>query len=257
MNLRHVLLLLGVALIVLSVAAGQPIVDDLVKTFLAARLVERAREHLIAREWDAAAQALSQAVHCRPEDKTFQLEVRTLLSEILVQQKRWQEGAKVLEGALQAGGEDNWIIRSRLAYCYAKLGRLAQAERLYQENLQKFPDNPEVYNELGYFYAERGIHLNKALALIQKALRQKPYAGHIVDSLGWVYYQKGRLEEAEQELERAATLTANQPNAEILYHLAVVYAARKKVEQAREKLQEALKLEPDYAEAQALWEQLR
>ena len=41
------------------------------------------------------------------------------------------------------------------------------------------------------------------LKLVREALRAKPNSGHIMDSLGWVYYKKGQYDKAVAELERA------------------------------------------------------
>ena len=80
-----------------------------------------------------------------------------------------------------------------------------------KEVLEREPENPEALNYLGYTYADLGINLDEAEALITKALEYQPDDGYIVDSLGWVYYKKGRYEEALKELSRAQSLSPDDP----------------------------------------------
>ncbi len=58
------------------------------------------------------------------------------------------------------------------------------------------PKNSGALNYLGYSFADRGIRLEEAEDLLKKALAVKPDDGYITDSLGWVYFKKGDLENA-------------------------------------------------------------
>ena len=53
------------------------------------------------------------------------------------------------------------------------------------------PKNAAALNYLGYTWAEMGVQLDDAEDLIQRALKIQPNDGFYIDSLGWVYYQKG------------------------------------------------------------------
>ena len=46
----------------------------------------------------------------------------------------------------------------------------------------------------------------EALKLIERALELKPDEHYVVDSMGWVLYRLGRLEEAEKYLRQALSL---------------------------------------------------
>ena len=72
------------------------------------------------------------------------------------------------------------------------------------------PKHAEAYNYVGYMYAEKGIRLDEAQRLIQKALELEPENGYYIDSLGWAYYQQGRYTDAVRELRRAVELTTRQ-----------------------------------------------
>ena len=62
--------------------------------------------------------------------------------------------------------------------------------------------------------------MEQAEALVQRALAQDPKNGAYLDSLGWVYFRMGRLEESKALLEEAVEQT---PEAEIFEHLGQVY----------------------------------
>ena len=59
--------------------------------------------------------------------------------------------------------------------------------------LELEPQHANALNYIGYSYVEKGTRLNEAEELIKKALKIKPESGHITDSLGWLYYKKGRV----------------------------------------------------------------
>ena len=67
---------------------------------------------------------------------------------------------------------------------------------LLGEMLAREPNNANALNFLGYSYADRGIELDKAEEMIRKALTIKPQDGYILDSLGWVLYQKKQYKKA-------------------------------------------------------------
>ena len=73
---------------------------------------------------------------------------------------------------------------------------------------------------------------------IKKALELDPGNGAYIDSLGWVYYQKGDYHRAVEQLERAVELTGDDPT--IIEHLADAYVKIGKVEWALGRYKEAL-----------------
>ena len=60
-------------------------------------------------------------------------------------------------------------------------------------------------------FAEKGINLEEAVQLIEKALELEPKNGYYIDSLGWVFYQQGRYPEALRELRRAVESAKDDP----------------------------------------------
>ncbi|MEN6627807.1 MAG: tetratricopeptide repeat protein [Candidatus Sumerlaeia bacterium] len=135
-----------------------------------------------------------------------------------------------------------------LGMIFQEMGRNSDAEKAYKRAIELDPNDPESYNTLGYFYAETGQKLDEALNLVTRALDLKPDAGHILDSLGWVYYQRGDYKKAVDMLQRAAKIMADKPDPVILDHLGDAQAKTGNAELARDAWRKALELKPDKPE---------
>jgi tetratricopeptide (TPR) repeat protein len=100
-------------------------------------------------------------------------------------------------------------------------GEKDRLEAVLREGLGKYPDNPELMNELAYFWADQGRHLPEALALSRRAAELDPDNGPILDTWGWVYFQMGQAKDALPYLQRAAFMTNNDPV--VLQHVGDAY----------------------------------
>ena len=78
-----------------------------------------------------------------------------------------------------------------------------------------------MLNDYGFMLADRGIQLDQALSMIQRAVTQEPQNGAYLDSLGWVQFKLGQYGPAEDNLHKAIERTANDPS--IHDHLGDVY----------------------------------
>lgn len=105
---------------------------------------------------------------------------------------------------------------------------------------------PDAYNALGYLYAEQGIHLDEAAALVRRALKSVPKSGAYLDSLGLIYFKQGKLDAAIENLEQALRYLPDTP--EILLHLAEAYLGKGLKQKALQTLEQAVLLEPNNAE---------
>lgn len=145
-------------------------------------------------------------------------QVSQVEAQLLRESKRPQEAFKVLETALKTQPENPDLL-----YDYAmtaeKLNNLSAMETALRKLIALAPENQQAYNALGYSLAERNIRLPEALALIQKALALAPQDPFIVDSMGWVQYRMGNLNEAESRLRNAYGLL---PDPDIGVHLGEV-----------------------------------
>jgi tetratricopeptide (TPR) repeat protein len=118
-----------------------------------------------------------------------------------------------------------------------------RAEADFLQALTFEPDQPFVLNYLGYSWVEQGQNLDKAEAMIRKAVELRPNDGYIVDSLGWVLFRLGRHDEAVVHLERAVELKPEDPV--INDHLGDAYWAVGRQREARYQWMTALDSKPE------------
>ncbi len=159
------------------------------------------------------------------EIQIIQAEVQLLRSA-----KQSQQAMAVMEAAIKHHAKN-----PELLYDYALLAesqeKLTEMEVTLRLVIDLAPDNQHAYNALGYSYADRNIHLDEALSLIEKALKLAPDDPFILDSYGWVQFRLAKLEEAEQALRRAYQL---RPDPEIAIHLGEVLWTAGKKDEARQ-----------------------
>jgi len=103
-----------------------------------------------------------------------------------------------------------------------RIERREESESEMKEVFRLDPEHAQALNFLGYSYAERGIQLEQALEMVLRALQGDAWNGAYLDSLGWVYFQMGRYEEARLPLEQAARTYPHDPT--VLDHLGDFYA---------------------------------
>ncbi len=165
-----------------------------------------------------------------------------LLAALYESDNRLAEAEKTLKDGL-AVAPKSIDLRYRLGMIYDKTGRSDEAIVEMEEILKQEPDSPEALNFIGYSWADRGIRLDEAEAMIKKALALKPGDGFITDSLGWVYYRKNKLSDAIKYLKEAAAILPE--DAAIADHLGDAYEKAGKHRDALEQYRKALKLKPD------------
>ena len=129
-----------------------------------------------------------------------------------------------------------------MAMMAEKIGKFDDMERLLRSVIARKPDYQHAYNALGYSLAERNQRLPEARQLIKKALEFAPDDPFITDSLGWVEFKSGNLQEALRILQGAYKA---RPDAEIAAHLGEVMWAMGRREQALTVWREGLTLSPD------------
>ncbi len=135
-----------------------------------------------------------------------------------------------------------------IGMAYQMLDDLKRAEVYLRKAMELSSKNelPDVYNALGYLYAQQGIKLDEAAKLVQRALKSAPTSGAYLDSLGFIYFKQGKLNDAIEYLELANRYLPDTP--EILLHLADAYLQKGLEEKALQTLEQAIQLEPDNAE---------
>lgn len=148
------------------------------------------------------------------------LRLHEVLAGLYADAQRFDEAVSVLQDALRISADD-FELRFQLATVMDQAGRKQEAISQMKLLLERYPDNADILNFIGYTYAELGIELSEAEIMIRKALEQEPENGYILDSLGWVFYKQAEYDRAAEILERAVALSDREPV--IVEHLADAY----------------------------------
>jgi tetratricopeptide (TPR) repeat protein len=154
------------------------------------------------------------------------------LAQIYEKAKNYTEMAKAVEAAdkLSESKEDKESIAFMRGAMYEKMKNFDAAEAEFRKVLEGNPKNASALNYLGYMLADRNVRLPEALKLIREAVDQDPNNGAYLDSLGWVYFRMGDLEQAENYLQRAIERFSKDPT--VHDHLGDVYFRQGKTKEA-------------------------
>jgi len=129
-----------------------------------------------------------------------------------------------------------------LGMIYESLNLIEDAEKCFEKVIKIDSLNGEAYNYWGYMLAERGMKLELAKKLIEKALKISPENGFYLDSFGWVYFMLGEYEKAKEYLYKAVQIEDSDPV--ILEHYGDVLKKLGEFEEAKKFYKRALKLSP-------------
>jgi len=103
----------------------------------------------------------------------------------------------------------------------------------------------EIYNDIGYIFADHDYKLPDALRYLQKAVELDPKSGAIADSYAWVLFKLKRYEEAKKEILRAIELLGDDVDATITDHAGDIFNALGDRAAARSYWEKALSLTGD------------
>ncbi len=138
---------------------------------------------------------------------------------------------------------DNRDFRYWRSLAAEQAGDMALAEADLRALLKTRPEDNLVLNALGYFLAVHTDRLQEAQDLIQRALASDPDNPAILDSLGWVYFRQGDLDEADRYLTQAYD-RLNDP--EVAAHLGELRWRQGRRGEAREIWSKARSAFPDH-----------
>ncbi|MCW5723082.1 MAG: tetratricopeptide repeat protein [Devosia sp.] len=167
-----------------------------------------------------ALRRLGNIVAANPDD----LDAVAVLGDLLRYDEQYLKAAEAYSRALEISGGKapaDWRYYYVRGIAYERAKEWPKAEADFLKALDLNPGQPAVLNYLGYSWIDQDLHLERALAMIEKAVAAQPQDGYVVDSLGWAFYKLGRIDEAVETLERAVMLRPNDP--EINDHLGDAY----------------------------------
>jgi len=171
-----------------------------------------------------------------PED----MDVYYQLANIDARARRWKEAVAAFDKTESLATKPE----EKLRVYYAR-GDAENREKLYDQAEIDFrkglaidSNNASIQNDLGYMYAERGVKLDEAVAMLKKAVASDPANYAFLDSLAWAYFKQGQYVLAEDFERKAVMRMSNDPT--VLDHLGEVEAKNGKLQQAIVDWQKAL-----------------
>ncbi len=211
-----------------------------------------------------------------PKDSSFWLESQLHLASIYRAQKNFLDADRVLDAAVQSPKKTPqlYALRASLA---EESGDLIKCEKFLADGITQFPQDTTLrfyygalldrrgeraqmivelkkvietdpnhvqgLNYLAFTFAETGTDLDQAEAFARKAHDLQPKDGYILDTLGWVLFKQGKVDESIRYLEAALQM---QPKVSVIAeHLGDAYKRKNLIEKAQTMYQKALQFEPD------------
>jgi tetratricopeptide (TPR) repeat protein len=118
-----------------------------------------------------------------------------------------------------------------------------EAIKIMEQILKKSPDHVGALNFVGYTLADKEKDLARAERYIRKAIKLRPKDPYIMDSLGWVLFKRGRLQEAHKTLTLALSM---KPDESIIAdHLGDVLVKLGQLDEAKQYYEKAIELGPE------------
>lgn len=190
--------------------------------------IQTQRARLMARQGQlGAARALIRGLpEDEPRDGIAKIQAE---ASLLREARQWREAHRVLGEGLSRFPDVTELLYDQ-AMMADKIKDYEDMERLLKRLIELEPDNANAHNALGYSLADRGVRLNEARPLLEKAISLKPGDPFITDSLGWLAFREGQIDVARRLLQQAWD---GRQDAEIGAHLGEVLWAQQERDRAR------------------------
>ena len=180
------------------------------------------------------------------DERPASMDALIALGDLYREKEQWPEAVAEYDRAAARVGtptENAWALFYTRGIALERARQWPRAEADFLRALELRPEHPLVLNYLGYSWVDQGLHLERALGMIKKAVELRPRDGYIIDSLGWVLYRMDRFGEAVKNLERAVELRPTDPV--INDHLGDAYWRVGRTNEARFQWRRALSLKPE------------
>ncbi len=167
-------------------------------------------EHLKAKD------ALQRALNINSDDVTALSAIGYTLNQL-----KEDDAALVhLDKALLHEPKNLQVI-SIIALIHETRKNYAVSDSLYASAIKIDSTNVLILNNFAYSLAERGIKLQEALSMAERAIEKEPKNSSYLDTIGWIYFKLGEYKKAKLNIEEATKIEDN--NATLLDHLGDVY----------------------------------
>lgn len=143
----------------------------------------------------------------------------------------------------------NPVVHYFIAASHASLDERKTAIGVLEKAADQVTPSPEMENLLAYLYALENVKLDEAVLLVNRSLAREPENVAYLDTLGWIYYQKGELDRALAIFTKVLFLIDKNPEQygldEVYYHIGMLYHRLKKPEDAERYFQKGREKNPD------------
>ena len=146
------------------------------------------------------------------------------IAQVYERGRRYKEAEEAARAAEVLPGQprDKVMVWFLLGAIYERQKFFDKAEEQFKKVLAVDPKNAPVLNYYGYMLGDLGIRLDEAEDLVQQALKEEPYNGAYLDSLGWIYFKQNKFAESEAALRKAVERESH--DATIHSHLGDLFA---------------------------------
>lgn len=189
---------------------------------------------------EGAIAGLKAALNEQGIDEADQQQLMLALTSTLAESGQFEESLEVSQQAISAW-PDASDFRLQKALTLFALEKTEAAIKELRVLVEQEPDHPPALNALGYTLADENRNLDESEDLIERALHLDPGNPAFMDSLGWLKYRQGKLDQAIDALEKAFSQS---PNAEIGAHLGEVLWVKGEREKALGIWQDSLEINP-------------
>jgi tetratricopeptide (TPR) repeat protein len=225
------------------------------------------RVYLLQHKYEDAIKWFKQQIDINPLDKY----AHGNMGAAYMAQHKYQEAIPELEQAVSLT-PGNSETEMRLGNAYLKAGQIEKGTTIFEKVVESNRE-PTIWNDVAYELAIANVNLSKALDYAQRAVDAQEMESHNVlltnlrpsdlncmvkigaywDTLGWVHFRMGHLDQAESYLYAAWLLSEGGIEAD---HLGQVYEQQKKIDQAIHMYRLALSTPESHAPAGG-WDETR
>jgi len=167
------------------------------------------------------------------------------LGKVLAAQGKFGEAIRLYERSIAIIPFPVYV--EELGDVFRKVGRDKEAQQQYDlvEYIGHLGELNRVLanRELALFHADHGVKLAEAVELARKELEVR-HDIYTWDTLAWVFYKNGQLQEAAEDMNKALALHTNDPL--LLFHAGMIYHALEKDSEAKGFLTRALITNPQF-----------
>lgn len=167
--------------------------------------------------------------------------IQFYLAQLLGSKQMSDSAITLLKDVIACGGD---TVRAlfMIGAQQERAGDFDKAAETFELLLDVDSNNAQALNYLGYMLADRGVRLDDALVMIEKAVAADSTNGAYLDSYAWVLHRLGRHSEALTQIQKS--LSYIKDDATVLDHLGDIQMALGNIAAAREAWQRASSIDP-------------